>query len=106
MSEKIRQLKKEMIQVYGNECWMNYLVTKRNFISAHHIQELRNCGKTEWGNIALITTNAHQYLNYLDREEHKIYRELNGLFKELNLTYLPPAEDYFEELDHILRRVR
>lgn len=106
MSNKIRQLKREMIEVYGNICWMNYVVSKRNFITAHHIQEVRNGGKAVWNNIALITTNAHGYLNYLDNEHHRIYRQLNGLFKELNLTYLPPAEDYFEELDHILRRVK
>lgn len=106
MSEKARQLKKEMIQVYGNECWMNYLVTKKNFISAHHIQEVRNHGKTEWGNIALITTNAHQYLNYMDREYHRLYMELNGLFKELNKTYMPPVEAYYDEVDRVLRRVR
>lgn len=106
MSNKIRNIKKDMIEVYGNLCWMDYILTKRNPLTIHHIHEIRNGGKDKWENFALITTNAHQYLNYLDHEQHKIYRELNGLFKELNLTYLPPAEDYFEELDHILKRVR
>ena len=47
-----------------------------------------------------------EYHNYLDRYYHKYYNDLNGLFKELNMTMKPPTLDYYEEVSHVLRKVR
>lgn len=105
MSEKIRLLKLEMQEVYGKLCWMDYLLSKQNPITFHHIVEVRNGGKGVWENGALISLNAHEYLNYLDREYHRIYNELNDLFYDLNRTYLPPTEDYYKELNYVLKKV-
>lgn len=103
---KIDKLKQEMIQVYGNKCWMNelWIPNKKNILTFHHILEKRNGGKAIWENGALLSLYCHEYLNYLDMEYNKIYRELNGLFYELNRTYQPPTEDYYKEVKLILRR--
>ena len=106
MSDKLRQLKLEMIAVYGDVCWLNYDITKHNPITFHHILEVRNGGKDLWENGALITENAHKYLNFLDYEYHKIYEELNYNFKELNRTYAPPTDNYYEEIGKVLRKVK
>lgn len=106
MSDKLRRLKEEMILVYGLNCWMNelWVPNKKNILTYHHILEKRHGGKATWENGALLSARSHQYLNYLDNQYHKIYNELNGLFKELNRTYKPPTEDYYEEIQHILKK--
>lgn len=104
---KIVELKKEMISVYGNKCWMNELwIPRRNdLLTLHHILEVRNGGITDWGNSALLSAKSHQYLNYLDMYYHYYYEELNYLFKELNRTYAPPNEDYYYEVQKVLKKV-
>lgn len=94
----------QMIEIYkpNGIDWMNYHLEKKNPYTYHHIKEVRNGGKRTIQNGAILTKQAHEYLNYIDREYHKIYKELNGLFLELNRTYKPPEEDYFQEVNHVL----
>ncbi len=105
---KTKILKKEMIQVYGNKCWMNelWLPNKKNILTFHHILEKRNGGKVIWENGALISLYSHEYLNYLDREYHRLYNDLNCLFYELNKTYKPPTEDYYNEVKLVLKKAK
>ena len=66
-------------------------------LTYHHIKEKRNGGATTVENGALLSLYKHNYLNYLDLYYHSIYNELNGLFYDLNRTYAPPNEEYYEE---------
>lgn len=107
----MKQVLIQMLEIYrpdlwDNHCWMDYKLTKDNPYTFHHIKEKRNGGKYIISNGAIITQNAHRYLNYLDYQYHNIYKELNCLFWDLNKTYAPPTEDYYEELKHILKKVR
>ena len=108
MSDKLRKLKEEMILVYGLNCWMNelWVPSKKDILTFHHILEKRNGGKAIFENGALLSRSSHDYLNYLDAVYHKLYNELNGLFLELNRTYKPPTNDYYEEVNHILVKVK
>lgn len=104
-------MKDELIQLIrifhpNGTDWMNYKLREDNPYTFHHIVERRNGGKLEVRNGAILTKDAHIYLNHLDYAYHKIYNELNGLFKELNMTMQPPTDDYYEEVNHILRKVR
>lgn len=81
--------------------WMDWEVGKKKDLSFHHIKEARFGGKYTLRNGAVLTTQAHQFLNVLDNQENKLYRELNGLFHELNGTMKPPEDDYYEELNGI-----
>lgn len=86
--------------------WLAWELTKKNPYTFHHILEARNGGKRIVRNGAILTRRAHDYLNYLDNRYHNVYRALNGAFLDLNRTQMPPRPDYFEEVDHILKRVR
>lgn len=103
---QVSELKKEMIEVYGNYCWINdmWLPRRKDILTLHHILERRNGGKTLWENSALLSNRSHQYLNYLDYYEHNKYKELNGLFIELNRTYMPPTTEYYDEVKLILKK--
>lgn len=105
MSDKIKRLKEEMIIIYGGRCWINkwYFGNKLTY---HHILERRNGGKAVWDNGALLLRASHDYLNYLDNNYHKLYNELNGLFYDLNRTFAPPTEEYYEEVERVLKKVR
>lgn len=108
VSDYIKRLRTEMIQVYGENCWLDeeWIWRRNNTLTLHHIRELRNGGQTCWDNSALLSRNSHKYLNYLNREYYRVYRELNDMFRQLNRRYTPPTQKYYEEINHILRRVK
>lgn len=86
--------------------WMDYKIVRVNDLTFHHIKEARHGGKRVLENGAILIRRSHDYLNYLDRYYHKYYKDLNGLFKELNMTMAPPTEDYYIEVYHILRKIK
>lgn len=106
MGDKVSKLKQEMIEVYGLKCWLNELwIPKRgNLITYHHIIEKRNGGKAIWENGALLGRTSHDFLNKIDYTNHKVYNELNWLFFELNRTFMPPTEEYYEEVKRVLKK--
>lgn len=103
----MKEVLKEMIEIYKPDGidWMGYIWTPRNPYTYHHCKELRNNGKTTVRNGAILTNTAHIDLNYYDNRLNHIYRELNALFMMLNRTNMPPTEEYWEELDYVLKKV-
>lgn len=97
-----------MLEIYkpNGKCWMNYEMNRKNPYTFHHIKEARNGGLYIIENGAILTKDAHEFLNYLNRKEKTVYYKLNKLFKLLNETRQPPTILYYEELDDILSRVR
>lgn len=108
MSDYKQRIKQELIEVYGNKCFMNelWIPNKKNILTFHHILEDRYGGKYVFENGALVSHERHVYLNYLDRKYHKVYKEINGAFEDLKKTYAPPTEEYYKEIKMILRRCR
>ena len=108
MSERVKRIKEEMIQIYGEYCWLNGLWLPNNYnkLTYHHILEKRNGGKVTIENGALLGRNEHDYLNFLDNYYHKLYNDLNDLFRELNRTYAPPTQEHYEEINYVLRKVK
>lgn len=101
-------IRKAMVKVYGDHCWMDQTWPHKDGkkLSLHHIVEARHGGLLLWENVALLSRKQHDYLNILDKDYHRIYNELNGMFTELNRTYAPPTEEYYEELEHVLAKVK
>lgn len=85
-----------------NELW---IPTRNNILTFHHIIEVRNGGKLVWENGALLSNSSHQYLNYLDHYFPDTYKELNGMFYDLNRTYLPPTPEYYDEVKRLIRKI-
>lgn len=99
-----------MLEIYKpleiGKDWLNYRIIRADELTFHHIKEKRKGGKRVISNGAILIRRSHDYLNYLDYCNHKYYTDLNELFKWLNMTMKPPTEDYYEEVDHILKKVR
>lgn len=104
----MKQVLIDMIQIYkpNGIDWMNVGLTKKNPYTFHHIKEVRNGGLYKMENGAILTINAHEYLNYLDRYLKDYYKELNNLFLYLNRTTNPPTDDYFKEINKVLIKSR
>ena len=103
-TSKIKEIRDEMIKIYGNNCWMGYRLTKNNPFTFHHIFEQRVGGKDLIENGALLTKFAHRDLNTMDLHVKPLYKDLNILFKELNNTKKAPTIDYYKEVNKILVR--
>ena len=108
MGKETQRIKEEMLQIYGEYCWLNnlWIPNKYNKLTYHHILERRNGGKVTIENGALIGRNEHDYLNFLDNNYHKIYDELNELFYELNKTYAPPTQNHYENVEYVLKKIK
>ena len=103
---KIRLVRNEMLNLYGQNCWMLYSFDKKNAFTYHHMLEQRKGGKTTIENGAILTFWAHQDLNQLDEHNKSMYRDLNLLFKELNDTGMPPTIEYYKQVNGILLKAR
>lgn len=88
----------KMIEIYKPEVfdWMSYTITKKNILTFHHIDEVRNGGENSINNGALLTKKAHRVFNILCDRNYLIYEEWNELFKEINKSLQPPSEYYMD----------
>lgn len=102
-----RQLRQDMIELYGFLCWGDELWTpnNKNIITMHHITPIRNEGKLTWDNIALLSLYFHQFFNRIEQVDKKLADELNQLFRELNRTMDTPSSQHYNDVDFILDKV-
>ena len=85
--------------------WMNFKITKENPLTFHHIQEVKYGGKKTIQNGALLSSDAHALLNYLERYAPDAYEELQEVFREINRSNQPPTNEIVQKVDLILYRV-
>lgn len=103
-TKQVQMVRERMLSIYGEGCWMMYKLDRKNPYTYHHIHEARKGGKVTIDNGAILTRFAHDDLNELEKYAPYLYRELNGMFKELNGTRKPPTKEYFKEVNGILLR--
>lgn len=89
---------KEMIKIYQptDVDWMSYLITKRNFLTYHHIEPESKGGKITLENGALVTKNAHRDLNKIEEKDYYLFEDWNELFCFIN-KFQAPIDDYYKE---------
>lgn len=88
---------KQMLEIYQPDGidWMGYKVSRKNPYTFHHIQERRNGGRSVISNGAILTKQAHAYLNYLEQFCPMAYDEYQAIFKWINSYNGPiPPDDY------------
>jgi len=94
-----RLLVVKMIEIYKPRDfdWMSYKITKKNFLTFHHIIESSKGGLSIIENGALITKNGHQLLNKIYCIDKMLYDDWNELFKLINGSMKEPTEEMMEE---------
>ena len=82
----MRDVLDDMIEIYQPKGidWMGYKLTEENPYTFHHIKEKRYGGKEEVKNGAILTKDAHAYLNYLDQYCPEAYQEYQKIFRYIN----------------------
>ncbi len=90
----------DMIDIYepDGEDWMGFKLAKNNSYTFHHINERRNNGPKEVDNGAILTVNAHTFLNYLDVHCHSAYEDYQNIFRKINLSHQKPDDDLREDI--------
>lgn len=98
----------EMFKIYGNPHidWMGFEVTKRNFITYHHIKEERIGGKETVQNGALLTKSSHQKLHKLERNNPELYNEYQYWFKIMNEMECPPTDEIMAIIYSLKNRLK
>lgn len=89
----------EMIELYKPTSidWMSYLITKKNFLTYHHIKPESKGGKITVENGGLLTKNAHRDLNKIEEIDYALFEDWNELFLFINKSRAPMNEYYKEE---------
>ena len=92
-----------LIKVYrpNGRDWMLYKVTKDNPYTFHHINERRNGGKYEIGNGALLTHNAHELLNVMEKEDIELYEMWQDLFRDIAVTKDKPTKEHTDRMKEL-----
>lgn len=101
-SKKIVRVRNAMLEIFGENCWMGYNLSRKNEFTYHHIIERRCGGDISLANGALLTKYAHMDLNKIEYANKRYYELLNDLFYELNRTLKPPTKEYYKEVNGIL----
>ena len=90
----------EMLNIYkpNDIDWMGYRMTPDNPYTFHHIVERRDGGRCEVTNGAILTENAHKYLNYLDLYSPEAYEEYQKIFRFINSLNGPIPEELYNDI--------
>ena len=78
--------------------WMGYKVSSDNPYTFHHIKEQRFGGTWDVTNGAILTKNAHEYLNYLEHFCPEAYDEYQAIFRYINSFQKPIPKEIYEDL--------
>ena len=99
---------KLMIEKYGTyeTDWLNDKINSYSELTKHHIIKKEKGGINDISNFALLTTNSHRLIHYLEDKYYKDYVSLNNLFLELNRSEKPPTIEYYDNIKRIIKRVK
>ena len=82
--------------------WMNFSLSKSNPYTFHHIVEKSRGGEKSVDNGAILTKNAHTFLNKLEKVCPDAYNDLQVVFAKINGTKQPVTQEIVDEIDEIL----
>lgn len=97
---KNRKVLDEMLRIFGypKKDWMGYKISKKNYISYHHILEKRNDGEETIDNGALLSRTSHQLLHKIELINYDLYLEWQCLFLDLNNLKRPLTENEYAKI--------
>ena len=90
MNEEILQ----MMNIYNTFSldWMGDEIKTPSDLTRHHIKKKQHDGENSINNYALLTTNSHHLIHYLEVNYNKEYNLINKLLLELNQSKKEMAE--------------
>ena len=98
---------RDMIQIFNPDGfdWMNFALTNKNPYTYHHILEREKGGDNSVENGAILTKRAHSFLHLLQWYYPEAYKDLQRVFRRINLSMRPVTQEYVDEIDDILEKL-
>ena len=98
----------KMINIYNTYeyDWMGDKINTPNDLTRHHIVKKQYDGESNISNYALLTSSSHHLIHFLETNYNKEYKNINELLLNLNRSGKPPTEDYFNEMNGIIKKVK
>ena len=98
----------KMIEIYKpiDYDWMHLAITKSNPLTIHHIHEVVCGGETTLDNAALLGKKSHRLLNMLESRDYGLYFAWNDLFRDINVSKIPPSDEYVKEMIDLKTRTK
>lgn len=98
----------KMMSIYNtfNIDWMGDQFKNSSDLTRHHIIKKEKNGSNSIDNYALLTTESHHLIHYLEVNYNKEYNLINRLFLELNQSKCEPTDEYYFEINRILKKVK
>ena len=66
--------------------WMGFKISKRNFLTFHHITKRCMKGLEDIDNGALLGKKSHELLNMIEIFDEDLYNRWNDLFMDINAS--------------------
>ena len=85
--------------------WMNFILTRKNPYTFHHIIPKSNGGEDVLENGAILTRRAHDLIHILEYACPCAYQDLQDVFTEINFSKKPPTYEILNKIDDILYNV-
>lgn len=91
---------------YPKKDWMGFTITKKNYISYHHILEKRNGGIESVDNGAILSRTSHLLLHKLEDINYDLYLNWQVLFLDINASKKPIDEYYYNEIEALKKETK
>ncbi len=85
--------------------WMNFVLSRRNPLTFHHIVPKSEGGEDTIENGAILTRRAHDLIHILEYACPDAYIDLQNIFVKINTSKHALTNDLIEEIDDILYNV-
>ena len=105
IGENMKLVTKNMIYLWNmnNLCWMGYKMSSQNPFTYHHITKRTDGGRLTIDNGAILTKNAHEFLNVIENKDLELYIYLNNMLKNINNQREMPNRQQLLAIDSLLR---
>ena len=84
--------------------WMGYKLSKNNPYTYHHLIKKCDGGNVNVKNGAILTNDAHEYLNVIEAYDIELYEYINNVLKQINEQGFSPLKRQLLAIDFILKQ--
>ncbi len=81
-----RYVREQLIEIYGETCFLGGLPSENNPLTLHHIKPVCNGGVDTVKNGALLTEGMHWLFNMIELKDPEFANEINEYFKYYKKT--------------------
>ncbi len=95
---------KKMVKIYEltDKCFMGFPVNSNSKFTFHHCVKKEYGGNNSIDNGAVLTLEAHRFLNYLELNNYEIYYQINCKLIEISKGKQHPSINQLKEIKNLI----